>query len=250
MKKKNIFYIILIIIITGGISIISSGIESSKYQMDKITNAKYLTEKQQLEEQVIRLQSDLCDKESIIISNETKIKEQEIILESLKNQQTLAKESNKMINEPKTEEDNNINKTIYNTTKSVELTLYFPNEDATGIIKEKRIVDVKTLRIAEVAIEELMKGPTKIGLYSPIPNGTKLLNLWIEDNVCYVDFSKELINNYSGGATMELMTIQSIVDTLTEFPTILKVQILIEGIFKESIGGHIVLEEPIGRNNF
>lgn len=222
MKKKRIFYIILIIMIMGGIGITSSAIASSKYQMSKITNIKFLTEKQQLEDQVIILQSEISDNENII-------------LESSENQQTFVKESNKTIN---------------NTTNSVELTLYFPNEDATGIIKEKRIVDLKTLRIATVAIEELIKGPTKIGLYSPIPNGTKLLNLWIKDNVCYVDFSKELINNYSGGATMELLTIKSIVDTLMEFPTILKVQILIEGNFKESIGGHIILEEPLGKSDF
>lgn len=249
MKKKRFFYI-SIIMIASGIGIISSDIDTSKYQMNKNTNTKFSREKQQLEEQVIRLQADLSDNESIIISKETKIKEQERLLESLKNQQTFAKESNKIINEPKIDEDNDINKTINNTTNSVELTLYFPNEDSTGIIKEKRIVYIKTLRIAKVAIEELMKGPTKIGLYSPIPSGTKLLNLWIEDNVCYVDFSKALINNYSGGAAMELITIKSIVDTLTEFPTILKVQILIEGNFKESIGGHIVLEEPIGRSDF
>ena len=59
--------------------------------------------------------------------------------------------------------------------------------------------------------------------------------------------SKELEQNFSGGSTGEEMLIGSIVNTLTDFPEVQKVQILIEGASVETLSGHMDLSEPLTR---
>ena len=43
------------------------------------------------------------------------------------------------------------------------------------------------------------------------------------------------------------MLVGSVVDTLTEFPEVKKVQILIDGKKVESLSGHMDLSQPMGR---
>lgn len=45
------------------------------------------------------------------------------------------------------------------------------------------------------------------------------------------------------------MLVGSIVDTLTEFPEVKQVQILIEGKKVETLGGHMDLTQPLTRMN-
>lgn len=131
--------------------------------------------------------------------------------------------------------------------KEISLKLYFPNQDATKVIPEERTVLITDAGIARVTMEELIKGPQDSRLSRAIPEGTKLLNIKIEDNICYVNFSAELRDKHWGGSAGETMTIGAIVNTLTEFPGIQQVQILIEGKVGESIGGHLELDQPLSR---
>lgn len=78
-----------------------------------------------------------------------------------------------------------------------------------------------------------------------VPIGTKLLGLKVDKNIAYADFSKELLKK-NQGSYEEMMLAYAIVNTLTEFPEVKKVQILVEG--KKAVGGHMDLEEPLTRN--
>jgi len=68
----------------------------------------------------------------------------------------------------------------------------------------------------------------------------------LEDGLCTVDLSKDFVDNHSGGSAGELMTLGSIVNTLTEFPEIDRVQILVEGQAGETLG-NMLLDEPLYR---
>jgi spore germination protein GerM len=48
---------------------------------------------------------------------------------------------------------------------------------------------------------------------------------------------------------MEAYLVEAIVQTLTEFPEIETVQILVNGESIESIGGHILIKEPLRRKD-
>lgn len=80
-----------------------------------------------------------------------------------------------------------------------------------------------------------------------VPIGTKVLGLKIENGIAYADFSKE-ITKRGQGSYQEMMLTYAIVNTLTEFPEVKKVQILVEGKKILSFNGHMDLEDPIGRN--
>lgn len=125
-----------------------------------------------------------------------------------------------------------------------EVLVYFP--DARGqLIAEQRQVD-KNQGIGKGALLELLKGPKQHGLYPAVPAGTKLLGLKIQpDGLAVVDFSRDLKANFKGGSQQEITTLWSIVNTLGQFPTVKKVQILVEGQIIETLGGHVEINQPL-----
>ncbi len=131
--------------------------------------------------------------------------------------------------------------------RMVSLTLYFSDEQAEHLVPEIRQVE-DTAAIAKVAVEELVKGPKENGLHATIPSETKVLNVDIIKSIAYVNFSKDLIDKHWGGSTGELMTITSLVDTLTEFKNIQKVQIMVEGKVVDTIAGHADTSRPFARD--
>ncbi|MCR3920987.1 MAG: GerMN domain-containing protein [Firmicutes bacterium] len=133
------------------------------------------------------------------------------------------------------------------TPRQHSLTVYFPLADGSALTPEIRVVQLTDLGVARAAIKELIAGPKDPTLGLSVPKETKLLNIYIKDAVCYVDFSSELRDKHWGGTLGESLTIGAIVNTLTEFSTIEQVQILIEGKMDASIGGHVVLDRPASR---
>lgn len=103
---------------------------------------------------------------------------------------------------------------------------------------------------AKQVVVELIKGPSKNYLLATIPSSTTLRELFLtRQGVAYVDFSRQFISDHWGGTTGEMLTIYSIVDTLTiNFPSIQKVQILVEGKEIETLAGHLDLRKPLNKD--
>ncbi len=96
------------------------------------------------------------------------------------------------------------------------------------------------------AIEGLLSFQGNRELENPLPEGTRLLGLNVgPDGTAVVNFSREIVDNFQGGAEAEALLIKAVVKTLTHFPEIKRVRILVEGQAIESIGGHISLEETL-----
>lgn len=130
---------------------------------------------------------------------------------------------------------------------TMEVVVYFANPDFTALVGEKRRV-VKDERYLERILEELLKGPESKDLFSAIPQGTRLNAVFVEGNTAYVDLSAEMAKNQSGGTSQEFLSVYAIVDTLTAFPGIEQVKILIEGKEAETLCGHIDISEPLRRD--
>lgn len=124
------------------------------------------------------------------------------------------------------------------------LTLYFATPNADGLLPESRSMLVADGAVAKAAVMGLIWGPQSENLRPTIPEGTRLLGISIANGLCTVDFSKEFIDNHSGGSAGEIMTLSSIVETLKQFPSIDKVQILVEGQ-KGATLGNILLDQPL-----
>lgn len=144
-------------------------------------------------------------------------------------------------------------------TETMSVFVYFPKwtETETYLVEEEHVVP-ETPAVAKAALEELIKGePLDASLKPIIPKEAKILGIKIEDGMATVDFSREILQ-VNVGAQGEALGIYSIVNTLTQFPTIQKVQFLVEGKDKGEIDGrriedwwgHIGLfEQPFSRND-
>lgn len=130
---------------------------------------------------------------------------------------------------------------------TVKLALYFVAEEGEALKAEQRAVANRE-GIARAAVEELIAGPQGKGLQGTIPAGTELLDIGIKDGICTVDFSSEFRDNHWGGSSGELLTVYSVVNVLTQFPTVEKVQFLIDGQRVDTLVGHVDLSQPLERN--
>ena len=80
---------------------------------------------------------------------------------------------------------------------------------------------------------------------SPLPTGTKLLSVRIADGLATANFSHELRDNFTGGDSGETRTVNAILGTLGKFPTISRVQLLVQGKPVDSLGGLLALSDPL-----
>ncbi len=106
----------------------------------------------------------------------------------------------------------------------------------------------------KLAIEYLFKGLTEeekvAGLTNAVVEDTLLLNVRVEGDTVYLDFSKEI--EQGGGAEMMTDRLAQIVFTATQFEPVTKVQMLIEGNFIKYFSGEGItdVEHPMSRDNF
>ncbi|KYH31881.1 GerMN domain-containing protein [Neomoorella mulderi] len=135
------------------------------------------------------------------------------------------------------------------STKTTQVVLYFSDPTGNYLVAEQRTLPLVE-GIARAAIEELIKGPGPGSQLLPtIPRGTVLKDINIRpDGLARVDFSKELVANHSGGSLGESLTVYSIVNTLTQFPTVKQVQFLVDGQFVKTIAGHVDVSTAMSRN--
>ena len=132
-------------------------------------------------------------------------------------------------------------------SKEVKVNVYYPRDDGTGLLPVSRTVKLEKEDKYTAALKSLLTGTKEKGQTNVIPKKAKLRSVTVKDGVATVDFSKELQQNFSGGSTGEEMLVGSIVNTLTDFPEVKKVQILIDGASVEALSGHLDLSEPLPR---
>lgn len=125
--------------------------------------------------------------------------------------------------------------------------VYSGTKDAGHLVPESHIV-LKNDHPAQTAMELLLAGTKNVNLVSVVPRGTKLRNISVKDGIAYVDFNEKLIKNNTGGSASEILLVASIVNTLTEFHNIQKVQILVEGKKIDTISGHVDVGEALSRS--
>lgn len=129
----------------------------------------------------------------------------------------------------------------FEVAKLIQTKLYFPDNNVDKLHLELRALLVSNDGTARAAVEGLIEGPLS-NLAPSIPDGTQLLDISILNGVCTVDFSQAFVDNHISGSSNDLMTVYSIVNTLTEFDSIDKVQFLIEGKTGATFGNFVFNE--------
>lgn len=103
------------------------------------------------------------------------------------------------------------------------------------------------------AVNELLKGPTPAeaasGFGTAIPAGSQLLSLSVENGVATADLSGTFESG--GGSLSARLRLAQLVYTLTEFPTIQSVELLVDGVAATTFSSEgIVIDGPMTRDEF
>lgn len=131
--------------------------------------------------------------------------------------------------------------------------LFYKDENGLLTPVMRKIAWTEGRGIAKQALNAMINTPEnyedmiKIGLYPVIPSSTQILGMTIRDGICKVDFSKDFTSIKNKEEEQNL--IQSVVYTLTEFPTVDEVQFMIEGEIMNNMPYGIQIGMPLKRDS-
>jgi hypothetical protein len=129
-----------------------------------------------------------------------------------------------------------------NASFKKDITFFYPGEGQ-KIYGEDKTVQFKTNDISRNNIKKIMAEKPPKETYLPlISSNTKINSLYLgSDNIAYVDFSKEFIQDMNAGAMYESLILQSVANTIGGYYNVNRVYLTIDGKPYES--GHIQLKK-------
>lgn len=138
-----------------------------------------------------------------------------------------------------------------NSYEKTELVLYFSDGAGEKLVRETRdVVHNVNTSLEKLIVEQLIAGPSRQGMNPTLPKETKLLNVSVNENVCYINFDSSFLNNTL--EVKEYIPIYSIVNSLAAVTSINKVQITVNGsqefMFRDSISLNQLFERNLDYN--
>lgn len=135
-----------------------------------------------------------------------------------------------------------------NTFERTDLVLYFTDSTGEKLVSEKRqVVHSVNTSVEKLVVEQLIEGPETPGVYSTLTKDLKVLNVSVNENVCYINFDASFMN--SSLDVKDYIPIYSIVNSLSELATVNKVQITVDGSqdvkFRDSISLNTLFERNL-----
>ncbi len=135
---------------------------------------------------------------------------------------------------------------VTNQYDQAELTLYFANEEGNGLVAEERsVVYSNNLSLERVVLNQLIEGPASEGAAATLPSTLKVQGVSLRDTICYVDFDNTFLEDALNVA--DAAVIYSIVNSLTELPSVGQVQITVNGSADVSFRNNISLSSRFER---
>jgi spore germination protein GerM len=133
---------------------------------------------------------------------------------------------------------------------SRSISLFFARGDGEGFVRETRTIAVARRRDVEVenVLAELLAGPQAQSGMQVFPSDCRLRQAFYDEErrLLYLDFNDALVANLNPGSAIELAVMGCLMRTLAvDFPEIERVQILVDGLEVETLGGHLDLTRPL-----
>jgi len=136
-----------------------------------------------------------------------------------------------------------------------ERAVYFTQIDKDGQILQSRVT--RRITVSETPMQDVLNailaGPSadelNRGILNLIPQNTRLLSATVRGNTAYISFNENFLFNTFGGEGY-VAQLRQIVWTVTEFPNVNDVQILVEGRRLDYLGEGIWIGSPISRQSF
>lgn len=135
--------------------------------------------------------------------------------------------------------------------KMTEILAYYEDENGFVVPVNTKIpweegIAKATLRSMVVG-NDTEKKIAQSGLHGVLPEGTEIRGMSIKDGLCRIDFSKNILNTSS--YEQEENMISAITYTLTEFPTINKVELMVEGQLLSALSKGYAIDTAFEREN-
>jgi len=139
--------------------------------------------------------------------------------------------------------------TATDPARRISVRLYFEAADRDGLLPEERDIALSPDLAQQIrtVVEELAKGPTTSGLVATLPAGTRVHEVFVQvQGIACVSLSGEVASGLPGGSRAELLTVYSIVNTIvTNFPTVSRVQLMVNDQLTISLAGHVDLSRAL-----
>lgn len=132
-----------------------------------------------------------------------------------------------------------------NSFERVELKLYFANKNKDMLLAENReVVHNINTSLERLVVEQLIAG-SQTGGGAVLPKDTRILNVSLTDNTCYVNLDSAFLNGEVDAA--DYIPVYALVNSLTELQTVNKVQITVNGSADVLYRNVISLSAPLER---
>lgn len=96
----------------------------------------------------------------------------------------------------------------------------------------------------------LLEGERNVGMKSVVPEGTSLINLFVNNDQVVVNLSAHMVSNLQGGMDAEILAVYAVVNSLLfNLEGIDAVQILIENEKLPTLGGNVDISIPLIANS-
>ena len=128
-----------------------------------------------------------------------------------------------------------------------KVTFYLKDKEKNCLVPVTREIP-KVTGIARATLEAMFESKEEGNLRSPFPVGAEVKDLNIKpDGTCVVDLNLDATKLQEEDPKEEALAVYAIVNTLTEFSTVEKVQIIVEGQVTKTFAGHIPVDLPLMR---
>jgi hypothetical protein len=128
-----------------------------------------------------------------------------------------------------------------NTPLTQTVKFYYPNINDDKLYYSQKKLSFKTNDLTKMTFEKLFKEAPSKSVGKLIGPNVKIKSLYLNGNVVYADFTKELITEMNAGAGYEALILQGITNTLGGYYNVNTVYITVEDKPYES--GHIIMKK-------
>ena len=121
--------------------------------------------------------------------------------------------------------------------REMSVELYFPRLSGRGLgVEMRQLTLTEDADLYAAVTQALLAGPESSDLFDLFPEELEVLDARVEDGICYVSFTVELLDGSIGNPAEQDLLLYSIVDTLGNLDAVSAVQLLVEGVVPKSYG--------------
>lgn len=131
--------------------------------------------------------------------------------------------------------------------ETVQAVIYLPTDDAMGVRAKTVTVkkeDAEPTAVVNVMIREELKKS-----YPVFGKNMRVSSVKVNDGIAFTELNESFFTEGQAGSLEEQLEVAAMVNTLTEFSGIKRVQFLRKGEPITTLNGHLDLSEPLARMN-